>query len=304
MVITFVGDNQHARSQAVRDEIEAFINQHGSLAVERYDAAESEPEHILSAVESSSLLSPEKMVAIDNYETNKPLTDQTETLLEKVLPGVRLLININKLDKRAAFGKLLQKSTDFRVFSALSAGETAAWLVDLAEEKGGSLDRATAQYLIEYVGSDQNGLQNELDKLILYDPKITRDTIHVMCQPQPTSTIFDLLDAGFRGQHQRALQLYDEQRRQQVEPLAIMSMIAWQLHIISLVMLAGDRPAATIAKDAGVHPFVVQKTKNLVSRLKLAQLRSLLDDVLALEVAMKSRPIQADDAIKHFLMNL
>lgn len=304
MIITLVGDNQHARHQAAQELVAAFEAQHGPLAIERFDAAEQGVEHILSAVEATSLFNPEKLVVIDHFDSNKMLTEQTEALLDKVSIGTTVLIIIDKLDKRLAYGKLLKKESDYREYNQLSSNDIVGWCVQTAEEKGGQLDRDTARYLVEYVGPDQDRLQNELEKLVLFDPAISRETIQTMCEPQPNSTIFDLLEAGFRGQHNRALQLYDDQRKQQVEPLAIMSMIAWQLHIISVVMFAGDRSGQTIAKDVGVHPFVVQKTTGLVKRLKLAQLRQLLDHALKLELAMKSRPIQADDALEHFLLSL
>lgn len=304
MVITLVGDNQHARHQAARELITAFEAKHGALAVERFDAAEQDAEHILSAVESTSLFNPEKLVAIDHYESNSALTEQTEALLDKALSGTTVVIIIDKLDKRLAYVKLLKKETDYREFNQLTGNDIVSWCLQAAKEKGGQMDQATARYLIDYVGADQDRLGNELEKLILFDTAISRETIQTMCEPQPNSTIFDLLEAGFRGQHEQALRLYDDQRRQQVEPLAIMSMITWQLHIMSVVMFAGDRSGQTIAKDVGAHPFVIQKTVNLVKRLKLSQLRDLLDHALKLELAMKSRPIQADDALKHFLLSL
>lgn len=304
MIITVTGDNQHQARAAINTIIDDFVQQHGALAVERFDASTSEVEHIMSAISGASLLSPDKLVVIEDYDTNKPLVEQTETLISQVPDTTTVLIIIGKLDKRASFGKLLKKQTDFREYAALSPQETVQWLVQAAKERGGSLDRPTAQYLLDYVGTAQERLSNELDKLLLFDPTITRRSIEQLSERQPSSTVFELLDAGFSGQYKRALQLYDEQRRQQMEPTGIIGMIGWQLHTLALIKTAGDRAPAAIAKDAGVHPFVVQKSIGLAKRMPLSQLKSLVHQAVVLEEQIKGSAMNADDAVKHFLLSL
>ena len=304
MVITITGDNQHQVRAEARNIIDSFVATHGSLAVERFDAAEAEVEQILSAISSVSLLSPSKLVLIQDFEGNKLLAERAEELIEQTSESTTVLVIINKLDKRLAYGKILKQRTDFREFTTLSSQDIAHWVTQAAEEKGGQIDRSTAQYLVEFIGTDQTRLSNELDKLILSDPKITRDAINLHSEREPTSTVFELLDAGFNGHGKKALNLYEEQRRQQVEPLAIIGMIGWQLHVLALVKTAKDKSAAEIAKDAGVHPFVVQKSVQLAKQMALSKLRTLVHRAVVLEETLKSRHLNADDAVKHFLLSL
>ena len=304
MVITITGDNQHRARAEANSVIEAFVTQHGALAIERFDASETEVEQILSAVSSTSLLSSHKLVFIQDFETNKALTERTEELVEQTPEDTTLLITIGKLDKRLTYGKFLKKNSDYREFATLSPQEIINWLVEAAADKGGQMDRSTAQYLVDFVGADQERLSNELDKLVLFDPKITRSTIDQLSERQPSSTVFELLDAGFNGRQERAVKLYEEQRRQQMEPLAIIGMIGWQLHVLALVKTGKNKSAAEIAKDAGVHPFVVQKSMTLAGNMALSKLRQLVHHAVVLEEQMKSRTMNADDAVKHFLLSL
>lgn len=304
MIITITGDNQFQAQAEARKVVDAFIAKHGSLAVERFDAGEVEVEQILSSITAGSLLSPYKMVVIQDFETNKLLTERAEELVAQTPEDTMVLITIGKLDKRVAYGKLLRKSTDFREFSALSPQDTVTWVMKGAEEKGGQIDRGTAQYLLDCVGANQERLSNELDKLILFDPKITRETIDQLSERQPTSTVFELLDAGFNGRQEKALKLYEEQRRQQVEPLAMIGMIGWQLHVLALIKTGKDKSAADNAKDAGIHPFVVQKSVSLAKNMALSKLRHLVHHAVVLEEELKSRTMNADDAVKHFLLSL
>lgn len=304
MIITVTGDNQHRVRAEVKSVVDAFVAEHGSLAVERFDAGESEIEQILSAISAGSLLSPHKLVVIQDFEINKALTEQTEALIQQASEEVTVLIIISKLDKRLSYGKLLKKSTNFREYNALSPQEVSSWVLETVKEKGGQIDRTTAQYLLDFVGTNQERLSNELDKLILFDPKITQASINQLSERQPSSTVFELLDASFQGHQEKALKLYDEQRRQQVEPLAMMGMIGWQLHVLALVKTGKDKSAAEIAKDAGVHPFVVQKSVNLAKNMALSKLRKLVHHAVVLEEELKSRTMNADDAVKHFLLSL
>jgi len=304
MVITITGDNQHQARAEARKVTDAFVAEYGSLAVERFDAGEAETEQILSSISSTSLLSSHKLVIIQDFETNKILTEAAETIVEQASDDVTVLILIGKLDKRVAYGKLLKKTTDFREFSALSPQDTVNWVVQTTAKKNGQIDRGSAQYLIDFIGTNQERLSNELDKLILFNPTITRSNIEQLCERQASSTVFELLEAGFNGRQKQALQIYDEQRRQQVEPLAMIGMIGWQLHILAIAKTAKDKSAADIAREAGVHPFVAQKSVQLAKNMALPKLRQHVHHAVVLEETLKSRTMNADDAVKHFLLSL
>jgi len=304
MVITITGDNHHQAKAETRLIIDKFVAQHGVLAVERFDAGETPAEQIFDALNATSLLSPKKLVVIDNFETSKELTEHTAEILEQIPNETTALVIIGKLDKRLTYGKLLQKQTDFREFKELAPQEIVGWVVEAAKGKGGKIDRFTAQHLVDCVGADQERLSNELDKLILFAPEITRASIDQLSEREPSSTVFELLDAGFNGHQKQALRLYDEQRRQQMEPLAIVAMISWQLHILAVVKTARDKSTTDIAKDAAIHPFVIQKTFKLANQMSLVKLKELVRHAIHLETTMKSRTINGDDAVRHFLLSL
>src|SRR5690606_24141563 len=116
-----------------------------------------------------------------------------------------------------------------------------------------------------------------INKLVLFDPHISRESIGLLTEPLPQSTMFQLLDAAFAGDNKRALELYDEQRAQKVEPQAILGMIAWQLHVLALVKTAEQQGITDIAKEAKLSPFVVQKSRGITRRLSLAKLKDLLN---------------------------
>jgi DNA polymerase-3 subunit delta len=157
---------------------------------------------------------------------------------------------------------------------------------------------------VERVGSSQQLLGGELEKLILYNPQITRETIELLTDATPQSTIFQLLEAAFAGNTKQALQLYSEQRALNVEPAQIIAMLAWQLHVLAIIKTAGDRSPDTIAKEARLNPFVVKKSQNIARKLSLPELKELIGDLLRIDVQSKRTSIDADEALQHYLLRM
>jgi DNA polymerase-3 subunit delta len=175
---------------------------------------------------------------------------------------------------------------------------------DQVKAKGGIISSADARFLVEYAGSNQLNLENEIEKLVIYDKQVTRATIEELCDPSPQSTVFQLVDAVFAGNYKKAEQIYFEQRAQKVEPYAIMGMLAWQLHILALVKVAGLKSTDAIAKEAKLSPYVVKKTQGIVRRLTMAQIKQFVRDAKYLDIALKSQPINADEAMTTYLLKL
>src|SRR5260370_1077233 len=71
----------------------------------------------------------------------------------------------------------------------------ALWLVAAAKAQGGKLSPADARFLVARVGVVQQLLAGELEKLLLYAPEITQQTIEMLVEATPQSKIFDLLEA-------------------------------------------------------------------------------------------------------------
>ncbi|HVV25499.1 MAG TPA: DNA polymerase III subunit delta [Candidatus Saccharimonadales bacterium] len=304
MIITLTGSNSFSLQQMLRELVNNFVNEQGDLALERLDGEEASTERIKEALESLPFLASKKMVVLRAPSANKQFAEQAEQLLSGVPETTAVIVAEPKLDKRTAYYKYLKKQTDFREFPELDQHGLARWLVETAKAKQGSLSPADARYLVERVGADQQLLSNELEKLLLYSSKIDRRTIDLLTDAAPQSTIFELLEAAFAGRTDAALKLYAEQRALKVESAQIIAMLAWQLHVLALIKAAGDRGADQIAKEAKLNPFVVRKSQSIARRLTLAELKTLIKNLLEIDVAAKRTNIDADEALQHYLLTL
>lgn len=162
-------------------------------------------DRIRATVESIPFLSLRKLVVLSNSGANKDLLERYEDLLGAVAESTDLLIIERKLDKRTGYYKYLKKHTDYKEFSELSEQELIKWLVERAKNQGASISQEAARYLQERVGSNQILLANELDKLVSYDSNITKESIDLLCEPTPNTTIFSLLEAAFSGTNNELL---------------------------------------------------------------------------------------------------
>jgi DNA polymerase-3 subunit delta len=229
MVISLVGNNFFALHKRLKELVGKFVSEHGDLALERIDAEEVHPQAILDALQNLPFLATKKMVVVRALGANKQASELIEQIINSAGDDTDLILYEPATDKRTVFYKTLKSKTQLEELSELDARGLVSWLVDAATARGGELTSADANYLVERAGTDQSLLSNELDKLIIYNAKITRKNIDLLTDPLPQSKVFDLLDAAFSGRKSRALELYAEQRAQKIEPQAILAMIAWQV---------------------------------------------------------------------------
>ena len=293
------------RQQALRQLVDSFVAEHSDMGLERLDGEEADYTRMLGAAQSLPFLAARKLLVLRAPGANKEFAEKLATFAAEVAETNDVVLVEPKLDKRLSYYKQLKKLTDFREFAVLDAAGLARYLAGYAAQHGGSLSTADARLLIDRVGLNQLTLQHELDKLLAYDPKVTRASIELLTERTPQSSIFELLDAAFAGDAKRAMQLYDEQRSLRVEPQQIIAMLVWQLHILAIAKTAGaSRSADTIAKEAKLSPFTVRKSQSLARRITVQQLKQLISDLRVFDVRLKSQGLNADEVVRYYLLQL
>ncbi|HKR82268.1 MAG TPA: DNA polymerase III subunit delta [Candidatus Saccharimonadales bacterium] len=302
MIVTITGANGFARKQELSKLVASFVQSHGDMAVERFDGEETPAERLRESVESLPFLSARKLVVLREPGKQKAFVENITDILAAAAETTDLIIVESKLDKRSAYYKTLHKQTNFLEFGELDSAGLARWAAEYVTDHKGTLSMADARLLIDRIGPNQQLLQSELDKLLSFNSKITRQTIEALVEPTPQSTVFELLDAAFSGNAKRTLQLYKEQRAMKVEALAIVAMLVWQLHIVTVVKAAGNRSADDIGRLSKLSPFVVRKSQHIARKLSGGQIKTLVAGLLALDIRLKTTGVDADEALQYFLL--
>ena len=89
-----------------------------------------------------------------------------------------------------------------------------------------------------------------------------------------------------------------------VEPIQITAMLTWQLNVLAIIKAAGSRSPQDIAKEARINPYVVQKSQAIARKLSLAELKTLVSDLLKIDVASKRTNLDVDEALQHYILQL
>lgn len=302
--MTLCGENDAMRLREQTRIIADFVAEYTDMALERLDAEEASYERLVEAVQSLPFLVSRKLVVIRGGSLNTDFTEKLAQFFATVTDSTDVLIIEGKLDKRTQYYKQLKASTEFHEYAVLDAAGLARFASEYVKDHGGSIRSTDAQLLIQRTGTNQLSLIHELDKLLSYNPNITKDSITLLTDEIPQSKIFELLDAAFLGQANRTQHLYADQRAQGVEPQQIIAMLVWQLHTLAVVKAAGRRSSAEIAAAAKINPYVVDKTRQLARKISLEKLREMIHSLLIIDIRSKSEAILLDDALRHYLLAL
>ena len=304
MIITLTGNNSFSLQRRLSQIVADFKREYGDLAVERLEGEEISPEGLIESLKSLPFLANRKLVLVRDLSFNKPAAEQLEQIISSVGESCDFIILEPNVDRRSVYFKVLKSQTELEDFSALDGRNLTSWLVNEAKQQGAKLNLADANYLVERVGEDQQLLASELSKLLTYNPEISRSSIDILTEKAPQSRVFDLLDAAFNGQKERALKLYEEQRAQRIEPQAILPMITWQLNLMALTSLGRDKTSGEIAKDTGGSAFPLDKAKRLASKAGSQKLARMIDEAYKIDLDFKSTSIDTDEALRTFIATL
>jgi DNA polymerase-3 subunit delta len=287
MTIVLTGKNAHGVHAGQLKIVAEFVATHGD-SVERFDGSElASADSVIDAVRSISFLEPRKLVIVKDFGQSKELMDRIEDVIAQVAESTDLLLVDQKLDKRTAGYKYLQKNVDVKDYKPLADYDSEKWLVALAHDNGAVLKPAQAKYLIARVGNDQLRLEQELKKLASSGQEMTQTLIDNLTEPQPQSKVFDMLDALFQGNLDKAWRLYQDQRAQGEDPHKIIAMITWQLSQLTLAIHAPMQTVDTLT-SAGVSPYGAQKLLKTSKYISKQQLSRYVNELASIDEQIKT----------------
>ena len=285
MILTLTGPNEFLIKQA----LDALTQKFDATAITRVSGDELEPVRLPELLLGSSLFASEQLIILTDAAKNKAVWDALGEWCEKVPASTTLVIVEPSPDKRSRTYKQLAK-LGLQTFDELSEQSAAKWAQETARQLGAELDVRTANYLIQRVGLDQWQLWQELGKLAAYRPTISRESIDLLTEPRSQASAFELLDAVLQGEQKRTRQLL-EQIRTSEDPYKFFGLLVSQIHSLAIVKAAGSKTADAIAKEAGLHPFVVRKLQGTSRKVTETSLKQLIEIVARCDDQLKSSGI-------------
>lgn len=282
MITVLTGENDFAVKGAVAKIVSSFDG-----VAEKVDGVGLELKQLPDLLMGTTLFADKRLVVVDGLSKNKAIWEVLDEWLGRVSDDVHLVLVESTPDKRTRTYKWLQKNAQVSESQMLSEPELVKWLQASAQGMGLSLDPKTARFLIDFVGTDQWRLRQDLEKLHLSGQTLTPELIRDIIEPNPQASVFQLLDAVFAGNSsevERHLQIL----RGSEEPYRFFGLLANQIYALLLCANAEGRDAQAIAKDAGLHPFVIRKLQPLARKLSRTQQQKIVDTLADLDRQLKS----------------
>lgn len=296
MIHLLTGENTYEIEQQLKKLVTEFDGD-----VERVDGSELTLEALPDLLAGVTLFSSRRLVVVKNASQNKPLWTTLGEWLEKGIDNDLVLVE-PKPDKRTRTYKLLEKQAEVFAAKELQPYEAVQWLLQQFP-KGQTFRKELAEFLVEYVGTDQWRLESELNKLVLAGQPVTKELIQELVEPTPQATSFELLDAAFRG-HTAEMNRLFETVSQGEDPYMFFGLVAGQIYALALIKTGTGKRPDEIAQDAGIHPFVVKKVSNLAQDISKNELNVLVARLAELDANMKSRSVPPWTQVYSFLRSL
>ena len=303
MIILLTGTNSFAIRQTLDTLVTNFLNKNGAHALERVDGESFDALRLPELLQGASLFASERLVLLRDASKNKLLWEALGEWTDRVPKEVVLVLIESAPDKRTRTYKQLQKHGRLQDFADMSEPELVRWAVKAAAEYGATLDTSAAQHLVRQVGTDQWRLSNELQKLSAYSSAITMQSIDALIEPSPHATAFELLDAALAGNTAKTRQILARLKASE-DPYKLFGLLVSQVQTLALVAAAQGKAAEVIAKEAGVHPFVVRKMQSAARRIQGSRLTEVIAAVARTDTQMKSTRLDPSLLLEQCLGNI
>jgi len=234
---------------------------------------------------------------------------------------------------KVLFERLLKEKI-VQHFEELSGAKLSGWILAEVKARGGEIELQAANVLGNALGADMWAISNVIDQVISYsdareqknlseetsgdtsmnvskqsdigrkDPSSSLLRIHeqdvtLFIEEKADDNIFNLVDAIVNKQIRNVYKMMQAQYRQGNDAGYIFSMLVRQFRILLQLRDLYDRgenlQSAALAKELGLHPFVIKKSLPMVKRYSLDELTSIHAQLL--DIDKKTKTGQGDQSM-------
>lgn len=291
MVFFFYGPNTFASRRKMGDMVDAYIKKNGSnFGIERVEGPGSNYDTIVGMLQASPFLANSRLVIIENLGANKTVAEKVVGVMDTVPDSTVAVFYESDVDQRTSYFKTMSKHPAVKAvkFDKLSLPQLQAWSKREVARLGGTIDGRALNLLLDMVGDDQWRLEQELNKLVNYEPAVTVDNVKSLVAQSNTETIFDLVEAMSSGNTKQALSTYRALIGERTNEVYILTMVTWQLRNLLLAKTSGLSNSAQLAKAAGLSPYVAGKALQKQRTMSEEMLKAAYIEAVETDYKIKS----------------
>lgn len=280
------------------------------LNISVLDCAKAKTEDVWKQLGTVPFLAEKRMVVLKELLGRKD-GELLDALREKLEAGayadttvIVFFETANEFKKNKLFD-FLKKQPYSAAFPPMKEFEREAWIKNAIRARNGSITTGAARIIAATVEETWQLEQVVAQAYALAGTEeIQRQHVEPFVEPPPDDNIFNFTDALAAGNTRRALELLHDQRRADKDKFYLLTMITRQFRILMQIhdRANGSTHNGDIAKELGIHPYVIQKSIPLAKRYSFAQLKTIYDNLFTIETLLKTTATPADALLDQFVV--
>jgi len=268
VICFFYGENDFELNRAVAKLRGEFIRENGAEAVAKFDASETESDKVFAEIINVNLFAPRRFFVIKNVFANKLFAEKLPEFLSRIPDENDVILTDAKPDKRTKIFKDLIAKTTAREFKILREWELKKWLAGEVNSRKIIMKNEAQDELLDLLSGEenpQNRAAQELDKFANLGSEITLKKVREIVEPNLASNAFEIFNLALRGKHKKCAQELAKLRDSREDANRFLGLLASQ--IFALMAVVFDDGKTDLAKELKIHPFQLQKSRDVARSL-------------------------------------
>ncbi len=298
MITLLIGENSFEIERALGEIASGFNGR-----VEKIDGSNLQLKDLPDILMGVSLFATDRVVVIRGLGQNKSIWPVFGSWLDKISDDIHLILVEAKPDKRTSTFKALKEFAtvkEFSIFSDRDLAKVEDWTAKEAAKIGLKLDKKSIQFLVARVGFDQWQLSFALQKIALIDD-VSIDKIKDIIEPNLVENVFNLFETAISGDTAELKYLLAVLERSE-DPYRLSSLLFAQG--FQLAVLSGAEKTDSVAKDFGIHPFVVSKLSVLAKKIGSKNIKKIIEIFITADDDLKISKADPWVLIRQLLMKI
>jgi DNA polymerase III subunit delta len=265
----------------------------GPGGLETFDARTAEPSAVVAALTALTFDPGTRYVLVDDVSAWKAAElAPLETVLNEMPPDTVLVAIVRGKALKQLAKAIEAAGGDVREYPAPKPWELPKWIAGRGAELGLQVDQEAAKQLVALVGTSQQQLSRELEKMALAihpETTVTLSTVDELAPHDAAPQAYDLADALVAGDLRSTLALAEELESHGERPGRLVFPVVRRLREVhrAAALLDQGVPESKVGEALKAPPWLVKKTVARAKRADRAALERAICIFADLEIDMR-----------------
>ena len=234
--------------------------------------------------------------------------DKLDAYINNETDGVTLIVSVvsAKLDEKRVIVKKLKSVCKVIEVNSLNKKELPKVVKQMFAQRKCEITDSALEELLSRLGQDMYEISNEVDKLATFSNKLHLEDIKALTPRKLEDNIFDMIDALFKKNTNKAFMIYNDLKNLGTEAITIISIISTQVRFLYQILVLSNKgySESNIANELSVHPYRVKMGLDKVRRYSDYELEDMLDKLSKLDIQIKTGDIDRFVGLELFILSM